>query len=678
MRRAGIRTDVAADHGRYIYAYCHVRTHQVVYSLSQTLNNHAALKQLPDLGANNKDARLRKDLWKPLYTLCLPSASPHTLRQGLHAFKKLREYRKLHELNWTPSPLLSKPKTEAEIEHMKDKLSDRGGNKKENVYDLIVREKKRMRVESVMDQKANSVADLASVLIAQEELGAETVEARQRERKVDRQREVEEMLALAAKAQEGELEALETEMTGLQSRMEQMEMDQQDEDGLTKTKLKRELWQLTSRKLRMEFAFNAVRNARDPQRSQAAPEPMMAHHTSRQPSMQTETLEHDALEQIKRERVRQLIRLAKQARKGGLASLDQKIATLQSEIDVDGDAQSWSKREVYGVRVTRRHMELADEALLVHPAERSRDLMAADADAIRLQMADYKIQTTEEELQAVEQAGLEARAEFLRGELELAQAAREELVASGFLPSERAQAARTASDKMSKADQRARKAAGSAAEGAAEVGPEGSVSASGREAAHAPPPSQAAGEAIGGGSPAGEVDYLSALPSFPGRSADNIPKRGYLRQKLLRLANPIFSTAGITVKWHNLLDAEFAAAWPEHVQHERMGWARYTAPKADGEAVEDVSEYKEMQWRGRAANWLPAEGEEEEEGNEAVAERERVVAEAGVRREFVGGITEGILGRVRAREEERRRVGRGMAAAVEGVTGAGFEQRVGA
>ncbi|KAK5115843.1 hypothetical protein LTR85_009437 [Meristemomyces frigidus] len=650
MRRASVRSDVAADHGRYIYAYCHVRTNQVVYSLTQTLNNHSSLKQLPDLGANNKDARLRKDLWKPLYTLCLPSDSPHTLSQGLHAFKKLREYRKLHEVNWTPSPLLSKPKTEAEIQQMKDKLSDRGGNKKENVYDLIVREKKRMRVKSVMDQKANSVADLAAVLIGQEELGAVTGEAREKEKRADRKKEVEEMLALAAEAEGGALEALEKELAGLQSRMENLEMDQRDEDGLTRTALKREMWQLMSRKLRMEFASNAVKDARDPARRQTAQEQKPA--SQPRASVLRPVTEEDFLRKSHANRAKMLLNLAKEAEQGGFAKLDRKIADWQQHIDTYGEEEGkFTLSQVHGFKLSRRHMELASEAA-VNPS-RSGNLRA-EVDGVRRKMAEYKIELLGEELKAAEELAFPERVESLQQALETSRRNLEALQATGFLPGERERAAEKAAVQSSRRAEERLEDDASAAEA---VEPEPEVQPQAAEST----------------TPAGEIDYMTVLPSFPGRSADRIPKRGHLRQKLLRLNSPVFSTEGVTVKWHNILDAEFAEAWPENVQHERMGWSRYTAPKGntDAPAIEDVSEFKELQWRNREANWLPAP-EEEVEG-EAALQSERGRFEREARKEFVRGIREDILRRVRAKEEERREAGRAMAG-LEGM--GGVEQRV--
>ncbi|KYG41301.1 hypothetical protein M433DRAFT_97165, partial [Acidomyces richmondensis BFW] len=168
MSRA--RAQVTVKPGRYIYAYVHRRTHQVVYSLTQALRNSRALRQLPDLGANNKDAVLRKDLWQPFFTVCMPD-SEDGRKQGLDAFKKLREWRTLHELYWQPTELMRRAFGPAEIERLQERLDERGGSKKESPYDVIKRIKKKERVRIVQDQKANSVADLAAVLLEHEKEG---------------------------------------------------------------------------------------------------------------------------------------------------------------------------------------------------------------------------------------------------------------------------------------------------------------------------------------------------------------------------------------------------------------------------------------------------------------------------------------------------------------------------
>lgn len=129
-----------AQHGHHIFVYNNLRTNQVVYSLTRVLKNNAALRQLPYLGKKTVPAALRKDLWLPLATI-----SFKTPAQGLTAFRKLREFRRLHE---TAYPL--------ELVRQKE-----GKNK-----GLLMGKKQRGRV--LMDQKANSVADMAAVLIQQE------------------------------------------------------------------------------------------------------------------------------------------------------------------------------------------------------------------------------------------------------------------------------------------------------------------------------------------------------------------------------------------------------------------------------------------------------------------------------------------------------------------------------
>ncbi|KAI9721161.1 MAG: hypothetical protein M1828_005268 [Chrysothrix sp. TS-e1954] len=123
------------EHGQYIFIYGHVRTNQIVYSLSRTLNNNKSLEQLPYLGKQTVPARIRKDFWKPLATVYFPVA-----HQGLKAYRELREFRKRHEHEWNPEDL---PGTT-----------------------------RKQWGRALRDQKANSIADLAAVLIRQAEIAA--------------------------------------------------------------------------------------------------------------------------------------------------------------------------------------------------------------------------------------------------------------------------------------------------------------------------------------------------------------------------------------------------------------------------------------------------------------------------------------------------------------------------
>ncbi|KAI9698765.1 MAG: hypothetical protein M1836_003875 [Candelina mexicana] len=129
---------LAIRHGRHIFVYSNLRTNQVIYSLTRTMNNNDALRQLPYLGKKTVPAALRKDLWQPLATISFPEP-----QQGLTAFRKLREYRKLHELSY---PL--------------DVIKDKNGK-------LL---SKKQRGKKLMDQKANSIADIAAVLQSREKV----------------------------------------------------------------------------------------------------------------------------------------------------------------------------------------------------------------------------------------------------------------------------------------------------------------------------------------------------------------------------------------------------------------------------------------------------------------------------------------------------------------------------
>ena len=85
-------------------------------------------------------ARLRKDMWLPFCQAQFQSPVA-----GLEAYRKLREYRRLHETAYDRSII-----TEKSGEHAGQLMTT----------------KKRGKV--LMDQKANSVADLAAVLLQQQ------------------------------------------------------------------------------------------------------------------------------------------------------------------------------------------------------------------------------------------------------------------------------------------------------------------------------------------------------------------------------------------------------------------------------------------------------------------------------------------------------------------------------
>ncbi|KAH7360714.1 transcriptional regulation of mitochondrial recombination-domain-containing protein [Rhexocercosporidium sp. MPI-PUGE-AT-0058] len=122
------------EHGQQIFVFNHLQRNHVVYSLTRAMNNNAALAQLPFNGKKSVPAALRKDLWHPFAQIKFPPGAGTT---GLSVFQKLREYRRRHELEWGDEVRLDE---EGNARKLKD------------------------RAKAICDQKANSVADIATVL----------------------------------------------------------------------------------------------------------------------------------------------------------------------------------------------------------------------------------------------------------------------------------------------------------------------------------------------------------------------------------------------------------------------------------------------------------------------------------------------------------------------------------
>ncbi|TVY82307.1 hypothetical protein LSUE1_G003179, partial [Lachnellula suecica] len=134
--------------GRQIFVYNHLQRNHVVYSLTKALKNNKALRQIPYNGKKTVPRALRKDLWAPLATLTFPSAPI-----GLSTLQKLREFRRRHELE--------KAKWQEGDSHARRrnlKVYNRDEEEEER------KKKIKERLEVLVDQKANSVADIAYVL----------------------------------------------------------------------------------------------------------------------------------------------------------------------------------------------------------------------------------------------------------------------------------------------------------------------------------------------------------------------------------------------------------------------------------------------------------------------------------------------------------------------------------
>jgi hypothetical protein len=155
--------------------------------------------------------------------------------------------------------MLSLNHSKKEIQRMQDELDQRGGSKKENVYDVIKHKKKKMRVAAVLDQRANSVADLAAVLVAQEALGAQTQENKDEELKGRQEFQAQTQLDLAKEAKTGALDEMKARRTELAEAIAKAELGEPTE--VSKSQLKQELHELRTRAKKMRWSACQVEKA---------------------------------------------------------------------------------------------------------------------------------------------------------------------------------------------------------------------------------------------------------------------------------------------------------------------------------------------------------------------------------------------------------------------------------
>lgn len=73
------------------------------------------------------------------------------------------------------------------------------------------------------------------------------------------------------------------------------------------------------------------------------------------------------------------------------------------------------------------------------------------------------------------------------------------------------------------------------------------------------------------------------------KSSSNTPKRGSERKAAQAANTPLYSTEGVTIRWNNIMDAEFAESWPEAVKHDVTGLVRHTAPAPGAEPIFDAA-----------------------------------------------------------------------------------------
>lgn len=425
-------------------------------------------------------------------------------------------------------------------------MENRGGSKKETAFDVIKKRKKNMRAAMVMNQKANSIADLAAILLKQEEWGAKTAEQKLEGEYRRRNRVVDQLFSLALKYEQEGVEALRQSIEELRIEAEEAQAKSQNKEH--KSKERRQFYQKALHKRRemeekelevsrMEYAARAVKEAKDWARMPARKRDHEADYWK--------SLAESAEENL------QLLQQQRDLLAAGGAAPD----TGSSSEQVQGEISALDKQK--------------EKARFVYEATRLQKPWA--------------------------QVAVEARARgFYEGEADVA----EEQPSESGLPEEETQEA-TATTSTNPATE---------------------------EDAHAEP-KLGAREFLPEFPPSLDPVIASKLGQLIPR---NMPAYQKFRADIEIARRAVFSTEGVTVKWANILDAEFAELWPEAVKHERLGFVRHAAPEPDSEGYQDITSFK------LATSWKP-EGVKlptpEDDGAEPVAEGENVVDAAAAARE---------------------------------------------
>ena len=179
-------------HGENVYAYAHISTGQVVYSLTRVmdvrafeklpfrcctnfilafhtdtnppLQNHQILSQLVFHGKKTVPASLRRDLWTPYFSLHFPSSY-----SGLLAYHQLRELSLQRQLQPPDHLVMMKTQTATKEDRARMSKEEEERWDKENEgkpfpdgYQRLAN--RRVRARILMMQRATSVADVAFVV----------------------------------------------------------------------------------------------------------------------------------------------------------------------------------------------------------------------------------------------------------------------------------------------------------------------------------------------------------------------------------------------------------------------------------------------------------------------------------------------------------------------------------
>lgn len=153
-----------------IYAYKHIRTHQVVYSLTKSMDNTKILKQLFYHGKKTVPAALRRDVWRPYFSVHF-SKTPAGAMKGLKVFQELRELSALRQLKPPKEITIATQKDFDDVKKQYDPVewTDKTTNvipKTTLLEPPVVGERlpRKLLAKKLMNQAATSVADIAAIL----------------------------------------------------------------------------------------------------------------------------------------------------------------------------------------------------------------------------------------------------------------------------------------------------------------------------------------------------------------------------------------------------------------------------------------------------------------------------------------------------------------------------------
>jgi hypothetical protein len=194
------------------------------------------LKQLNFYGKQTQASHIRKDLWQPFAAVTCP-----TPEFGMNVYQKLREYRHVRDYNWTFGP------TRREIAEAVHKAREKA--KEEGKYEIPTFDRRlptlKERGKLLMDQKASAIADLAHIIgreAASTKSKQELVEKRTEEQKERAEAQWQQVVKLATKAREGELEKYEGWITNRVAEIERTISEKRKargKKGLMMLKIKR-------------------------------------------------------------------------------------------------------------------------------------------------------------------------------------------------------------------------------------------------------------------------------------------------------------------------------------------------------------------------------------------------------------------------------------------------------